>query len=88
MRHIGDAALDALVGLQPGDVLAVHRHVAAPGRQNAHQAAEQGALAHAVAAHDGDDFLVLHLEAEVVEDATLTVAGDEVLDGEHDWDLP
>ncbi|KJU76344.1 hypothetical protein N619_27240 [Ectopseudomonas oleovorans] len=83
LRHVGDAAFHALMGFQFRHVLAVHANLPAPLRQDAHQALEQGGLAHAVAAHHCDDFLLRHVEVELVENLALAVAGSEVADLEH-----
>src|SRR5574342_189013 len=48
LGDVGDAAAGALVGLEPGDVLAVEQHAAGAGRLVADDGAEQRALAHAV----------------------------------------
>ena len=50
------------------------------GRQNADQRFEQRGFAHAVAAHDGEDFLAADAEAQVVNDLALAVADFEIVD--------
>src|SRR5690606_8029046 len=67
----------------PGDLLAVDLHAAGHLRHDAHQGLEQRGLAHAVAAHDRDDFLLVDLQLEVVKDLALAVAGGEIADLEH-----
>ena len=61
----------ALVVLQLGDALAAHQHVAALDGDGAADDVQQGGLAAAVAAHDGHELALLHLQGEVVEQALL-----------------
>src|SRR5690606_4479467 len=53
-RHQADAAARGQVGRPAGNVLAAEADLAALGRQQAHDGADGGGLAHAVAAHQPD----------------------------------
>ena len=61
----------ALVVLQLGDAFAVHEDVAALDADGPADDVQQGGLAAAVAAHDGDELAVLHRQGEAVEQRLL-----------------
>ncbi|MNJ73267.1 hypothetical protein D3C77_700410 [compost metagenome] len=62
------------MALQAFKRLAVQRDRALHGGQHAHHGFEQRGLAHAVAAHHGDDFTGSHGKVDTVDDFALAIA--------------
>ncbi|MNG05725.1 hypothetical protein D3C84_889340 [compost metagenome] len=72
-----------LVRLEPGDGLAFPVHGAVRGRQQAHQAFEQGGLAHAVASEQAGDLTDLRLKRQAPQDVATAVVLVQFFDVEH-----
>jgi hypothetical protein len=83
LRHVGEALGDPGMALEPGHVRALDLDRPGLDRHEAHQGLHQGGLAHAVAAHHGDDLAGRHREGQPVQDLALAVGGVQVLDGER-----
>src|SRR5690606_21483304 len=83
LGHIADAEARAALGGDPHEVLAmVIDRPAANGRET-HDAAQECALAHAVAAHDAGAGTLGHRQGEIPQAVALTVVVVQPLDREH-----
>jgi len=71
------------VWLEAGDRLALPVHRAFLGRDQAHQALEQGGLADAVASEQAGDFADLRLERQAAQDMAAAVILMQLLDLQH-----
>jgi hypothetical protein len=83
VRNVAEATAGALVGREAGDVGTLEENLAASLLVEAHEGAQGGGLAGAVAADEGDDLALVDVEREVVQGLRLTVPGGESLDAEH-----
>ncbi|MDT4869713.1 hypothetical protein FQZ97_1047570 [compost metagenome] len=83
LGHIGDAGVHPLVRLETGDGAAFPVHRAFLGRDQAHQAFEQGGLAHAIAPEQAGDLAHLRLEGQATEDVAAAVVLVELVDCQH-----
>src|SRR5205085_11232211 len=78
LGEVADAAAGALVHREVGDVVGVKGDGAAVGANHAHDHAEGGGLAGAVAAEDADDFLLGENEADLINNGAPAVSFDEL----------
>mmetsp|Transcript_5849 Transcript_5849/g.22958 ORF Transcript_5849/g.22958 Transcript_5849/m.22958 type:complete len:216 (-) Transcript_5849:50-697(-) len=78
LGHQGQARHHALFQRQAGDVLAGEAQGRAARRDQAHQRAEQRALAGAVGADDRDDAVLGHRKAQAVQHLGAAIAGVQV----------
>jgi hypothetical protein len=69
LRDIADAGASAGVGGEAGEAFAIERDGAGAERAEAHHGAKRGRLAHAVAAHEGDELAFAHLERDAAKNA-------------------
>src|SRR5581483_5944147 len=69
--------------LLPGDLGAVEQDGAGLRRHHAHQTFQRRALAGAVAAEQGNDFMALHLQRDIEQDVRVAIIAVEVLDLEQ-----
>ncbi len=84
LRHIGDAEIADLERPQPDELALPEADGSRADRNVAHDRAEQGRLAHAVATHQGDDLALRYVQRECAQDlAAGLVAGDQVADRQH-----
>ncbi|MNF90693.1 hypothetical protein D3C84_732710 [compost metagenome] len=83
LRHVGDPGVHTLVRLEGGDRLAFPIHCAFLGWQQAHQAFEQGGLAHAVTAEQAGDFADLHVKRQTAQDVASAVVLVQFFDLQH-----
>ncbi|MOA16901.1 hypothetical protein D3C78_1371340 [compost metagenome] len=73
LGYVGNAGMHSLVRLERSDGFAFPLHRAFPGRQQAHQAFEQGGLAHAVAPEQTGDFTDFHVKRQAAQDVASAV---------------
>jgi hypothetical protein len=86
LRHEGDGVLrEQLLGGRSRDVLTLQQHAAVAHLQEAEKGFQHRALARAVGAEQQRDLAVSGLEAQVVEDHEIAVAGDDVLELDGDF---
>jgi hypothetical protein len=83
LRHQRQAAPRDAVGRPAGDVFTAEPDAAAAGRQPAAQAAQQRALAHAVAAQQRRHFAGLHRQLHAEQHLAGAIAGLQPLDLEQ-----
>src|SRR5690606_13532868 len=83
LGHVGDTGVYALVRFEGGDGFAFPVHRAFLGRDQAHQAFEQGGLADAVAPEQAGDFADFRLERQAAQDVAAAVVLVQLLDLEH-----
>ena len=77
--HVGDAQLRHFKGWAAVHGLALDLHAAALRRHDAHDGLEQGAFAHAVAAHEADGFATGHGKVDATQDVAGAVIGVQAL---------
>ena len=75
LRHVADAATRHVGRREAGDVLPLEDDAAGGGGNEAGDGLEQGGFAGTVAAEQGDDLALAHVERGVVEDVALAVEG-------------
>lgn len=83
LRHVGDPGADPLVRPESGERTALPGDLALAGRDQAHQAAQQGGLAHPVATEQAGHLAHLRLEAQATEDMATAVVLVELVDLQH-----
>jgi hypothetical protein len=83
LGHVSDAAADDLVGVEPGDVLAVEQDAPGAGAGPAADGHQQRRLAGAVGADQGHDLAGRHLDVDPVQRLDRAVSRAQPLDPEH-----
>jgi len=83
LGYIGDTGLDPLLRFEAGDGFAFPFDAAVTGGYQAHQAAQQGGLAHAIAAQQAGDFADLGFEGQATQDVAAAVVLVQGVDLEH-----
>ncbi|MNP20069.1 hypothetical protein D3C76_1126290 [compost metagenome] len=88
LGHVGDAGMHPLVWLERSDGFAFPVHRTFLGRQQAHQAFEQGGLAHAVAPQQAGHFADLGVERQAAQDVATAVVLVQFFDLQHVLNSP
>src|SRR5690606_22437581 len=83
LEGTADATLADNVGWEPVDALAGKRDRPCVGRKDAGDHVEQGGLAGAVRADDGEDFAPLHVEADAIDRKQTAEALGRTVDGQE-----
>ena len=83
LRHVGDTALHQLVGAPAGNALAAVLDRTAVMRCDAEDDLDEGGLAAAVGADDGDELAFVNVERDVLQDLHRAVAAVEPRNVKH-----